>query len=621
MPREQTGRQEGAAPPGDIDYPGVLSAVGGILMTVADSDGVLEFVSPACERMLGWGPAELVGTRADLLLHPDDVLDVGAAHARQVGDMSISIDCRMRTSNGEYLWVEIISSCVDWGGSAREVSIVHDITDRRQQVADLESRASTDALTGVVNRSVLVDRLGLALRRLGRSKGVVAVLYLDLDHLKVVNDSLGHRVGDDILLNMAQRLTQHLRSGDTLARLGGDEFVIVAEDMADENAAIGMANRVINAGREPFQVGDHEFECTLSIGIACTADSQRSVHDLLCESDMALHRAKDRGRNRAELFDEELRTKAVGRLITERMLHSAIAEDRVVVEYQPVVDLCSNAVVSAEALMRIRDSRGELRLPNTFLEVAEETDLLITLDARVLADAVTQAAGWVSRLAPSAFAGVAVNITARHLADAAFPRTVIAMLDAANLPRNWLQVEVTERVLMEASNSAMSGLRALRAAGIQVGLDDFGTGYSSFAYLRRFPLDYVKLDKLFIDDLELDPKEWSIASAIITLCHALGLTVIAEGVETTRQAEILSSLGCDRAQGYLYHRSTTPAGIDAIVLHHLETAKRTPTEANGSGEPPGYPPAIGTKLLRASAAPTDSSARRSAQPGTTQTSA
>ncbi len=548
------------------DYHALLPTTTGILMTVAGPGGLLEYVSPSCDRMLGWTAAELVGKPLSSLFHPDDLPEAAATRAYQGGRQSTSIDCRIRDSSGDYLWVEITSGRADDRGTMLEVSVVHDIADRRRRAMDLESRATTDPLTGVVNRTVLMDHLALALRRLGRSSGIVAVLYVDLDRFKVINDSLGHRVGDDVLSSMAQRLTRHLRPGDTLARLGGDEFVIVAEDIDDVNAAIGLANRVIEAGRQPFLVGDEEFECTLSIGVACTTDSQRSAHDLLSESDMALYRAKDGGRNRAELFDEILRTKAVGRLVTERMLRSAISEDRVVVEYQPVVDLRSTAVVSVEALVRIRDSTGTIRLPDTFLQVAEETGLLITLDSRVLADAMIQAAGWVSRLGPSAFEGVAINVTARHLADAAFPRNAIALLDAADLPHQWLHVEVTERVLMEASNSAMSGLRALRDEGIQVGLDDFGTGYSSLAYLRQFPLDFVKLDKFFVYDLEHDPKQQSIASGIITLCHALDLTVIAEGVETAGQADILASLGCDRAQGYLYARATTPAQIDSLVL-------------------------------------------------------
>ncbi|MDE3205530.1 MAG: diguanylate cyclase, partial [Acidobacteriota bacterium] len=443
----------------------LLLATAGIVTIVEGPGGTLEYVSPSCERMLGWTSADLVGSVLSSLFHPDDYPVVATTRAHQDGKESTSVDCRLRNKDGDYLWVEIISAPTDDRGTQREVSVIHDIADRRRRAVDLESRATTDALTGLVNRTVLIDRLSLALRRLGRSSGIVAVLYVDLDHFKVINDSLGHHVGDDLLSSMAQRLSHHLRPSDTLGRLGGDEFVIVAEDMADENAAIGLANRVIDAGRKPFRVGGEEFECTLSVGVACTADSQRAAHDLLSESDMALYRAKDRGRNRAELFDEDLRTKAVSRLVTERMLRSALSEDRVVVEYQPIIDLHSGGVIYAEALVRIRDSTGTIRLPGTFLEVAEETGLLIPLDARVLADAVTQAAGWMRRLEPSAFEGVAVNITARHLADAAFPRSAIALLDAVELPHHWLHVEVTERVLMEASNSAMSGLRALRDAG------------------------------------------------------------------------------------------------------------------------------------------------------------
>jgi diguanylate cyclase (GGDEF)-like protein len=417
-----------------------------------------------------------------------------------------------------------------------------------------------------------MDRLRQGLLRLARSPGsLVVVLYLDLDHFKVINDSLGHHIGDDLLLKMAERLTGHLRPADTLARLGGDEFVLVAEGVTDEAAAIALANRIIEDGRRPFRIDKEEFSCTMSIGVACTADYQHDAEAMLSEADLALYRAKDRGRDQIAVFDEELRTTAVYRLATERMVRRALDEGRTVVEYQPIVDMRTGHAVGAEALVRMRDDEQRLVLPGSFLEVAEETGLLIRIDEVVLADAVKQAAAWRARLGAK-FTGVAINVTARHLADSEFRNAVFEQLEANRVPPGDLQIEVTEQVLMEASNSAMTGLRALRDLGVAVGLDDFGTRYSSLAYLRQFPLDFIKIDKSFVDDVVIDPKVRAIAAAIIVLAHALDLIVIAEGVELPNQAQVLLDLGCDRAQGFLYARAGPPEDVDSLVLAGLPLA-------------------------------------------------
>jgi EAL domain-containing protein (putative c-di-GMP-specific phosphodiesterase class I) len=303
----------------------------------------------------------------------------------------------------------------------------------------------------------------------------------------------------------------------------------------------------------------------VSIGVACAADSHGVAEDLLREADLALYRAKDQGRNRAEIFDDDLRTRAVARLVTERMLRRAIGEQRLIVEYQPVIDLRSGEVVGAEALVRVRDAESELILPGSFLQVAMETGLMMALDKLLLADAVHQAEAWHHRLGDTSFREVAINLCARHLADAGFTRYVIDQLDAHSVPYHRLQIEVTEQVLMEASNSAMSALRALRDAGVQVGLDDFGTGYSSLSYLRTLPLDFVKIDRTLVSEVDRDAGGKAMAAAIIDLAHGLGLLVVAEGVETPRQLRTLQELGCDRAQGFLIAPSTAPYAVDAFV--------------------------------------------------------
>ncbi len=445
------------------------------------------------------------------------------------------------------------------------VSTIRDITARRESTADLQRLATTDPLTGVANRTLLMDRLGQGLRRLGRGGGVLVVLYVDLDRFKRLNDSLGHRVGDEVLLQIAGRLNRHVRPPDTLARLGGDEFVVVVEDAADEAAAVELGNRLINAGRKPMRIGNEEVTCTLSVGIASTGDSRRDPDELLQEADLALYRAKGWGRDRAEVFDEGLRTKAVDRLRTERMLRRAVDEKQLVIEYQPIMDLRTRDMVAAEALVRVRDDELGLLRPASFIEVAEETGLLMTIDEHVLNEAVVLAAGWHGRSVDGTAPGVAVNVTGRQMASARFPETVIDLLDARGLPHGCLQLELTERALMEASRSALSGLRMLRDAGVKVGLDDFGTGYSSLAYLRQFPLDFVKIDQSFVAQLNGGGAERSIVAAIVWLSHALDLTVIAEGVETPRQLHAVEELGCDRAQGFVFGEPVEPSSLDDFL--------------------------------------------------------
>jgi diguanylate cyclase (GGDEF)-like protein/PAS domain S-box-containing protein len=549
-----------------IDYQTLVMASPDVHVITSEY-GVFRYVSPGSSALFGWSPAELEGRHETEFAHLDDVASLHESRVELAnGADHATATFRFLCRDDSYRWTESRSRRVEPRESGLVLSAMRDVSERHQITMALKHEASTDPLTGVANRTVLMDRLRQGLRRMERAKGVLAVLYVDLDRFKVVNDSLGHRVGDAILLKMAERLTHHIRPADTLARLGGDEFVIVAEDMVDEHAASDLAKRIIEAGREPFRVGMEEFVCTLSVGVASTSDSQRAAEDLLREADLALYRAKDRGRDRAEVFDEELQTKAVGRLMTERMLRRALDEGGLVIEYQPIIDLCTGGAVGSEALVRMRDPNSSgLLQPEAFLDVAEESGLLIAMDERVLADAIKQVGGWRIRLAGTQFVEVAINVTARHLADVGFQRSVFDQLAAHAVDPSNLQLEVTERVLMEASNSAITGLRGLRDSGVQVGLDDFGTGYSSLAYLRQFPLDFVKIDKSFIDDMGRAGGNLAIVAAIISLSHALDLTVVAEGVETEEQLRILEDLDCDRAQGFLFAKSIDPDAMDDFV--------------------------------------------------------
>ena len=561
-----------------------LTSASGDMSTVATATGMYLYVSPASRWLFGWDPEELRGHAWEEFLHPDDLSsELTAAGSVALGHVFTTTH-RFRCVDGSYRWTEVTSRRVESGGAEFLVSTVREITERQKADERIHHLALTDPLTGLANRAALMDRLREALRRQARGDGVLALLYLDLDRFKVINDSLGHQVGDGVLQAVARRLSRFVRDSDTLARLGGDEFVIVAEGVADEEAALELGERIAEAGREPLRVDGEEFVATWSVGVSTTADALHSPEELLQEADLALYRAKDRGRDRTEVFDEELRTTAVGRLSTERMLRRAIDEDRLRVHYQPIVDVGSGRVVSAEALVRVFDPDAGLLEPEVFLEVAEETGLLVTMDAWVMERAIEQAAAWHARFGGAGFAGIGINVTSRRLADAGFAREVVAILDAHELPRDYMHVEITERVLMEASNSAMTGLKALRDAGIPVGLDDFGTGFSSLSYLQQFPLDFVKIDRSFVAGLTRDGSRGAVVAAIVGLSHALGLFTVAEGVETNGQLTSLRSLGCDRAQGFLFARPKEPAVVGELLATGLPGPDRGHSESAGREE-------------------------------------
>ncbi|MEP7059158.1 MAG: EAL domain-containing protein [Actinomycetota bacterium] len=551
-------------PPGGGDYQ-ALTAGSADVNTVTTADGILRYVSSATLRLFGWEPSALEGKQFESFLHPDDINAWRDGGAELAAGRVTTTAYRFRRRDGSFRWSEATSRRVEADGRDVIVSTIRDIEQRRKAEAILQRRAFTDPLTEVANRFVLMDRMHQALNRLRRGTGLLAVLYLDLDRFKVVNDSLGHRIGDAVLLKMAERLTHHLRPADTLARLGGDEFVILAEDIENEEAVLELGTRIVEAGRDPFRIGAEEFVCTVSIGIAWASDGCRNAEELLQEADLALYRAKERGRDRVDLFDEELRSQAVGKVGTERMLRRALKEHQIVVEYQPVLDLRRARITGAEALVRIRDPERGLLKPDAFLDVAVESGLLTAMDEHVMADAIQRSSDWNQRFAGNELAEIAINITARHLSDAGFPKAVVGELDASGVPRGNLQIEVTEQVLMDVSNSAMSGLRELRDAGVKVGLDDFGTGYSSLSYLRQFPLDFVKIDPSLIHDLVRTEGDRAIVAATIGLCHALDLLVVAEGVETRDQLDILGALDCDRIQGFLLAESGEPGALEELV--------------------------------------------------------
>jgi len=431
-------------------------------------------------------------------------------------------------------------------------NVLADAITRLRAEDDTRQRALHDALTGLPNRTLFVDRLSVALRQSDR-RGAVAVLFLDLDHFKFINDSRGHRAGDELLQKLAERLANVMRPGDTLARFGGDEFCIVCDDLGDSDDAVRIAQRLLEALTLPFPLTTGEHFVSASIGISLADGTARSAEDLIREADAAMYRAKDGGRGRFELFDEVMRANATRRLGLDNDLRAALEEegDELHVHYQPIVSLPGGTPVGVEALVRWDHPTRGMLSPGEFIPVAEDSGAIVALGDRVLRLACEQAATWVAALGGADFS-VSVNLAPRQVAHPGMPERVAEILAETGLEPSRLHLEITESALVEESELTVRNLLDLHELGLQLVLDDFGTGYSSLAYLRRFPIDAIKIDRRFIAGLGRNGDDTTIVEAILRMAAGLRIEVVAEGVETEHQAAELEAMGCRMAQGFLW---------------------------------------------------------------------
>jgi diguanylate cyclase (GGDEF)-like protein/PAS domain S-box-containing protein len=444
-----------------------------------------------------------------------------------------------------------------------------DIAIERSQVqARLAWQATHDALTGLPNRLFFLDQATMALARSQRSKMSVAVLFCDLDRFKFINDSLGHEAGNRLLIALARRLQEVVRPGDVVARFGGDEFTILCEGISDEAHALTIAERVARVVSTPFALGESEVFVTMSVGIAMGQGPACRPEALMENADAAMYRAKARGGNRRELFDQAMRARARRRLAMHSSLYRAIERDEFLVHYQPNVALGSGEVEGVEALVRWQHPTRGLLEPKEFIGLAEETGLIVPIGAYVLREACRQAERWRAAGPGGAPLTMNINLSARQFARPSLPRLVAEVLAETGADPACIWFEITESVLMEDAESTGAALAELKALGVSLAIDDFGTGYSSLTYLKRFPVEKVKVDRAFVDGLLGDPEDAAIVAAVVNLAHNLDLRAVAEGVETAEQAARLRDLGCDLGQGFFFGAPGTAERLDAFLRRH-----------------------------------------------------
>jgi len=450
----------------------------------------------------------------------------------------------------------------------RELREVQVRRDRLRAEATVEHQAHYDLLTNLPNRTTFRDRLTVALAQTGRNRKMLAILFVDLDRFKTIVDTLGHTIGDKVLRGVAERLRASLEEGDTLARMGGDEFVILLPQINRADRAVRVAQRIIEAIKPPFMFDKHELHITMSIGITLYPYDGEDADTLLRNADTALYRAKEQGRNNYQLYTPAMNARAFERLALENSLRKALERKEFLLHYQPQLDMKTGAVIGTEALVRWQHPDLGLVYPAEFISIAEETGLITQLGEWVLRTACMQNKAWQKAGLPPMT--VAVNLSARQFQQQDLADTVARILKETGLEPRWLEMEITEGVAMQNADYTNVLLRGMKEMGVRIALDDFGTGYSSLTYLKKFPIDTLKIDQSFVRDLTTDANDAAIANAVIVLAHSLKLSVVAEGVETQDQETYLRKHGCDISQGFLFSNPLAASALEALVRRHLQ---------------------------------------------------
>jgi diguanylate cyclase (GGDEF)-like protein/PAS domain S-box-containing protein len=525
---------------------------------VTRRDGTIIDANTTFAQMLGYRRADLLGRKLSELYARGVELDELVTMLVDATTLN-SIEVELRRADGTPIWV--LQNLVLVGERSTEVihATVVDISDRKRAEEQIEFHAYHDVLTHLPNRKLFSDRLRQSLTRARRAAKPLAVMFIDIDHFKTVNDTLGHTAGDELLLEMSRRLRRCVRDDDTVARLGGDEFTIILSELAHAEDAVQVANKVLEAVAVPLVISSMPIEVSASIGIALYPVDGHDPETLLRNADSAMYRAKESGRNNYQLCTEEMKSRAMERLSLEARLRKALHDGQLVLQYQPQISLVTGRIMGAEALVRWNDPERGMVQPSGFIPIAEETRLIVPLGEWVLHTACRQTKEWIDRgVGPMR---VAVNLSARQFQQADLVHMVRRALHDVRLDPSALELEITETTAMQNGEVTVEVLRALRDIGVAISIDDFGTGYSSLHYLKRFPISGVKIDRAFVRDLGSSDGDAAIVSAVIGIARSLNLRVIAEGVETAEQFAFLRGKDCDEAQGFYFSRPVDPEDL------------------------------------------------------------
>ncbi|MGA5305834.1 putative bifunctional diguanylate cyclase/phosphodiesterase [Nucisporomicrobium flavum] len=527
------------------------------VILIVDEEDRVRYASPSAVQVLGADP---VSVKLPEIIHPGDrVRLAGVLSAVRAGDSTLEgLDFRAvgRRRTEVLLEMHLRDLRADQTVAGLVVTL-RDVTERRRLERELTHQAFHDSLTGLANRVLFADRLQHALARGARDGSVVGVLFIDLDDFKIVNDTLGHAVGDQLLIAVAERISGALRADDTAARIGGDEFAALVENVQDPGAVEETATRILAALNAPIVVDGEVLQAVASIGITTTPEAD-NADELLRQADLALYVAKGAGKNRWRRYQSHLHSAMVERLELRSALDHAVNEGHFVLQYQPIVDLTTDEAVGFEALVRWHHPARGLIAPDQFIEVAEESGLIVPMGRWVLDQALHTVAQWRRILPRTRQPYVSVNVSVRQFRQSGFVEQVRASLEYAGVPPQALMLEITETLLMGDDERIWSDLAVLREMGVRIAIDDFGTGYSSLGYLRQRPIDVLKIDKMFIDDMVGDEQQFALVRGIVSLAQTLNLTVVAEGIEDATHRRMLAQLGCPLGQGYYYSSPLDP---------------------------------------------------------------
>jgi diguanylate cyclase (GGDEF)-like protein/PAS domain S-box-containing protein len=553
------------------------------VVTVVDADTSIRYASPSVQRVLGIEPELLEGTRFIDLVHPDDKTRVLGFLTATGDGHTLLMECRVRRQDGEYIFTETLRTNLLHDESVGGVVLnTRDISERKAFEEQLSHQAFHDAVTGLANRALFRDRVTHAIERQGRDRKPIAVLFMDLDDFKTINDSLGHAAGDQLLREVGERLKECLRAADTAARLGGDEFAILLEDGGEGILAVDVADRMMQMLEEPFALEGKEVFVRASVGIAVAdGDDSGDAEELLRNADVAMYMAKEKGKGRYQVFEPAMHDTALKRLELKADLQRALEHGEFVLHYQPVIELDTGKISGVEALIRwIHPVRG-LVPPLDFIPLAEETGLIVPIGRWVLGEACRMAVTLKHEFPNASDCHMAVNLSARQLARPEIVDEVSSILTETGLDPGSLILEITESVMMQDMELSIDRLTELKGLGVQLAIDDFGTGYSSLNYVRRFPVDILKVDKSFIDGVSEEGESSALTAAVIELAGILNLKPVAEGIERPDQLERLLELKCDLGQGFLFAKPLPPAELNALMQERSDMHAEVDALAKG----------------------------------------